>query len=38
MKVSGGAKETFSERSGMLGRKEAGEMQKPGGPAKKVET
>lgn len=36
--MSGGAKETFSERGSMLGRKEAGEMQRPGGPAKKVET
>lgn len=38
MKMSGAAKETFSERGRMLGRKEAGEIQRPGGPAKNMET
>lgn len=38
MKVSGAAKGTFSERGRMLGRKDAGEMRRPGGPAKSVET
>lgn len=38
VKVSGAAKETFGERGRMLGRKETGEIQRPGGPAKNVET
>lgn len=38
VKVSGAAKETFGERGRMLGRKETGEIQRPGGPAKNMET